>query len=283
MINEELLKKDKKILKLHLIYWAIIFAILFVCLICIIPGYVNDRAFDNFSFASIIVSIVLAVVSIVYSFRSKSFTSDNIAGIREIENSINDKLQKFDTLQNNISTDVQSAISEGVGKAISEIRDDVGNLKEDQADIKQSMSQIVQDQKKYFEPETKIDSSKTEKRTVISGPSFIGKVAMYIASRCHDTKKELVISSIDSLISSDKDYYWGYYSALASCLPDYFRYGVSFNPITFSFPDYNEDKLGTSDYWKSEVMNTEEKTLSEDYINKIELYLENSGDTVPKE
>lgn len=94
-----LINKERQIVKVHALYLAIIFVIISAFLLIIAPITISPRAFENFSFASIVVSIVLAVVSIVYSFRAKSNSSENIAGIREIERNIDLKLEKFESLK----------------------------------------------------------------------------------------------------------------------------------------------------------------------------------------
>lgn len=273
-MNEELLNKDKRILKLHLIYWAIIFALLAVFLLCVAPGKVNEEAFKNFSFASTIVSIVLAVVSIVYSFRTKSATSDNIAGIREIERSIDGKLDKFDTLEENISKDIQKAIAEGVGMAISELRTDVGNLMDDQADIKQNINRIVSDQKKFFEPDNNASSqtSKREEQTVFkSRMSFVGKVAMYLASLSYSKNKTFSFSDIGEIVNADMDYCWGVFSVLTSCYPDYFGYKFDDSGL-FEITKYHSNCLGTVEVWEQSIRSYDDKKIADQYIEAIHAY-----------
>lgn len=263
-----------KTTKLHLIYWAVIFCLLAVFLLCIAPGHVNDRAFENFSFASIIVSIVLAVVSIVYSFRSKSTTSDNIAGIREIERNIDDKLNMFNTLEESISNNVQSAITEGVGKAIIELRADVGNLMDDQADIKQNLSNIVLNQKKYFEPETNTTShvQDTDNEMVFkSGLSYLGKVAMYLAGLSNSKNKDFSFTSIGDIMETDMDYCWGIFSALSSCFPDYFDYEFK-APDVFKITKYKPEKLGEIKTWEDAVKSNEDKQLANKYLAVLHAY-----------
>ena len=70
MADENTPKKifwTRKVSLWHIVYIVIICLIVNVFLLCIVPGRVNDEAYQNFSFAATIVSIVLAVVSIVYS------------------------------------------------------------------------------------------------------------------------------------------------------------------------------------------------------------------------
>lgn len=268
-----------KVAKIHLIYWAIIFFLLAVFLLCIAPGRVNDSAFENFSFASIIVSIVLAVVSIVYSFRSKSTTSESIAGIREIERNIDNKLNMFNTLEENISKDVQSAITEGVGKAIIELREDVGNLIDDQADIKQNLSKIVSDQKKYFEPDT---SSSSQTLNLEAGKifknklSYLGKVAMYLACLSYSKGKDFSFAALGDIMEEDMDYYWGFYCALSSCFPEFFDYEFK-TPNTFIITKYNAENLGDIKIWKKAVSSNEDKQFANQYLEVLNNFFDNTA------
>ncbi len=273
-MNKELLISNMKVAKLHLIYWAIIFGLLAVFLLCIAPGRVNERAFENFSFASIIVSIVLAVVSIVYSIQARTATQDNIIGIREIERNIDIKLDKFDTLEENISKDVQAAITEGVGKAILELRADVGNLMEDQADIKQNLSKFVSDQKKYSESETNPSGRMrtADDGTVFkSGMSFLGEVAMYLASLSYSKSQEFSFESIGVIMDSDTDYYWGFFSALSSCFPEYFDYKFK-EPNLFKITKYNPENLGSVDTWENAVKKYEDKQFADQYLSVLHAF-----------
>ena len=273
MMNDELLKKDKTILKLHIIYWAIIFGVLSVFLLCIAPGRVDERAFENLSFASIIVSIVLAVVSIVYSFRTNSNTSDNIAGIREIEHNIDSKLDRFDSIKDSLSEDIHSAIVEGVDKAIIDLRADVSNLKDDQADIKQNISMIATYQKRLIDDNAQ--SSKqlhiSEQKVFKSGLSFNGAIAMYMACLSFTKKKAIYFPSLGNEIESDLDYYWGYYSALSSCFPQYFAY-ESEGVKSFTVKKYDTEHLGEESIWEKLLLSYTNIERIDDYLRIIKSY-----------
>lgn len=272
-MTDEILCKEKRILRLHLIYWAIIFGILSIVLLVIAPGNVNQNALENFSFASTIVSIVLAVVSIVYSFRSKSSANENIAGIREIEKNIDGKLQKFDTLEENITKDVQSAITEGVERAISGLKEDVRYLKDDQADVKQKLDVMANDQKRYFEEETQLSNNNTKSGVALANTSFIGKIAMLMACLSKSKGKPIDFNDIGEKISHDKDYYWGFYAAIRSSFSSKndFEYVVEKASI-FTIKQYNEQRLGDYNYWESLIDSDIKKEFSKDYLEEVKKY-----------
>lgn len=266
-MSEDLLCKEK--LRLHLIYWAIIFGILAVCLLVIAPGCVNPKAFENFSFASTIVSIVLAVVSIVYSFRSKSSTIDNIAGIRVIEQNIDLKLQNFDALGEKITREVKDTLSG--------LKQDMSDLKDDQKDFKSTLDQMVSDQKRFFDADTQsVDNTGNGNSTLISRTSFIGKIALLMAYLSFTHKKSLDFSLLSNLFTEDKDYYWGYYAALTASHSGYFEYSVT-NSTVFEIKKYNEKKLGDYNYWRRLIKSdTDSGKFSKEYLDEIEKYFEQS-------
>lgn len=76
----------KKVSILRLIYVSIIFAIVQVFLLVICPGKISSYAFENFSFASTLISIVLAVVSIVYTLQSGLSSFGQLNSIKTLRN-----------------------------------------------------------------------------------------------------------------------------------------------------------------------------------------------------
>ena len=70
MSSTEKSKMNKQISIHHLYYVILIAGLILLFVILLFPYGVSRYAFDNFSFASTITSIVLAVVSIVYSIQS---------------------------------------------------------------------------------------------------------------------------------------------------------------------------------------------------------------------
>lgn len=82
--------EGKTVNRLHLIYgYAIAILVIIAIIICWVlscKGYVSENAFQNFSFAASIVSIVLALVSIVYTIYSGGNVTNSVgvsSGSRE--------------------------------------------------------------------------------------------------------------------------------------------------------------------------------------------------------
>lgn len=74
-----------KISKLHLYYILAICSLIIISILLQIRYPVSEVAFENFSFASTITSIVLAVVSIVYSIQSGNASNIQLNNVRDID------------------------------------------------------------------------------------------------------------------------------------------------------------------------------------------------------
>ena len=83
---------SRKISIWHFVY-IILFCIFFsIVTLLIMPGRINDDAYQNFSFAATITSIVLALVSIVYSLQSGLSSVGQLHSVIEIESQISNEI-----------------------------------------------------------------------------------------------------------------------------------------------------------------------------------------------
>ena len=73
-----------KISKLHLYYILAICSLIIISILLQIRYPVSEVAFENFSFASTITSIVLAVVSIVYSIQSGNASNIQLNNVTSV-------------------------------------------------------------------------------------------------------------------------------------------------------------------------------------------------------
>lgn len=87
---------------IHLVYGAIILVLLGIFLILIAPGRINENAFSHFSFASTLISIVLAVVSIVYSLQSGLSNNTYKTRMDEIQRNISERISEFQKIENSL-------------------------------------------------------------------------------------------------------------------------------------------------------------------------------------
>lgn len=167
--------------KIHLLYWAIIFVIIAVFLILCVPGKINDEAFSNFSFASVLVSIVLAVISIVLSISVGQTTSHYNLEIKDVEKEIQEKLKRFDDLDSSIRSSV-----EGV------VKKEVEEVKKNQNEMNKSLEALIMS--------TNTEGSKVNNKQGesldLSGVSHLCAASLYLASLCYKTKKPFPISQL---------------------------------------------------------------------------------------
>lgn len=121
---------DRKVSICHIVYIVILCAVINIFLLLICPGQINDDAFANFSFASTLISIVLAVVSIVYSLQSGLSNLGQINSIKEIESKINNELNKF------------SAIDDKINSALKPVNDHLCSIEKQASDIQRKQEDL---------------------------------------------------------------------------------------------------------------------------------------------
>jgi hypothetical protein len=187
--------------KIHLMYWAIIFVILTIFIVLCVPGRINDEAFSNFSFASVLVSIVLAVISIVLSISVGQSTTHYNLEIKDVEKEIQDKLRKFDDLDDSIRSSVENVVKK-----------EVDDVKRSQSETKKIIESLVDS--------TRMKGSSSVKNTGgtldISNTNYLCVASLYLAAICYRTGKPLPISQL----KYHSFMIVGFLSALSTIEPD---------------------------------------------------------------
>lgn len=195
MSNSEIKGGSKKISIHHLYYVLLIAVLIVIALVLVIPYGVSRYAFDNFSFASTITSIVLAVVSIVYSIQSGNSSSDQLNGVRDIERNITMQLNNFSDLEDKLH------------KKIDEIKLGMTTVKEGQADIKETVGYLIE-QGGIASPstsETKVDN--------FTFNSLFGNLLLYSCALSFETNRPLP-GEILGKMTDNFTYCYGYLVAL---------------------------------------------------------------------
>lgn len=121
---------NRKIPFFHFAYLILICFILMLVALVIMPGRVSEAAYENFSFAATITSIVLAVVSIIYSLQSGLSNVRQLNTISEIESKISREINKF------------SDIDKTIRDAFVPIASQVGDIKQSQDNLHTEMLRI---------------------------------------------------------------------------------------------------------------------------------------------
>lgn len=270
-MDEKLLAKERKINRLHLIYGFVILAILGVCLLVIVPGCINPDAFDNFCFASTIVSIVLAVVSIVYSFRTKNNASDNMAGIREIERGIDDKLRRFDELEKHIISELDNSLQSGINP----LHQDVSSLHDDQVGLRESIEEIKEEMRQQSIVAKESNSDKKDKiATRFNFNSFLGNIALYLACLSYKSHKSIDLARINVKLEQRKDYLYGYLIALVVAFPDSIKAKSDSGKtiVGSEFTLFDEEVFGNEDVCRQRVVSYKDKDLVNEYLEAISAF-----------
>ena len=269
-MEEKLLEKERTINRLHLFYGFAILAVLGICLLLIIPGHINQKAFDNFCFAATIVSIVLAVVSIVYSFRTKNNASENLAGIREVEHSIDEKLQKFDDLEKHILDGFASYLQ----NEINPLSKDVSTLRDDQTGIRESIEQLKEVMLVAKETKTTSREGKDGIMDKLKTNSLLGNIALYLAYRSYETHKAIDLEKIHNRLLNRKEYLFGYLLAFLVLFPDNLSVEVKDRKTIMEseFTKFDTTLFGDGDTCRNRISSFKDKNTAKEYLEAIDKY-----------
>ena len=88
---------EKTVNRLHIVYCIVIcllvVGMVILCWILTSKNAISEHAFDNFAFAATIVSIVLALVSIIYTIHSGAGVTNSIGILKNVEDNISGQLE----------------------------------------------------------------------------------------------------------------------------------------------------------------------------------------------
>ena len=252
---------DKKVSMCHIVYIALMCAIfcLFVILMC--PGKISEEAYANFSFAATITSIVLAVVSIVYSLQSGLSSVGQLNSIKDVEVSIKNELQKF--------SDIEGAIK----KVIDPIEKSMGEIKLTTTDIKNQTGEIS---KKIFAGSL-LEKSQSESTSTSKGSENVENanwpsmfyVIFYMCQQSYEKKKHIPYSVFRTCFQEKIWYY---------CL-GVIKGAAVFGSDTLEFKSdgdteilvtrYNDAVLGSKSFLREEIekLNGDVLVLFDNYFN----------------
>lgn len=226
--------------KIHLMYWAIIFVILTIFLVLCVPDRINDDAFSNFSFASVLVSIVLAVISIVLSISVGQSATHYSLEIKDVEKEIQDKLRKFDDLDDSIRTSVENIVKK-----------EVDDVKKSQSEMNKIIESIVNS--------TIVKGSSVVNSTGgtldISNTNYLCVASLYLAAICYRTEKPLPISQLKQhsfMIA-------GFLSALSTIEPNNLLIQVKKNDIYVTC--FVSGRWGNEENLKNAVTHLDNETI----------------------
>jgi len=244
--------------RIHLLYWAIIFILLSVFLILCVPGRINEEAFSNFSFASVLVSIVLAVISIVLSLSVGQATTHYNLEIKDIEKEVSEKLKKFDDLDSSIRLAVESIVKK-----------EVDGVKERQIVMNNKIEDLIRSKNSYDLGAANHDGSLN-----LSSTSYLCVASLYIAYLCYKTKKPFPFSQL-------KQHSWiiiGFLNALSTIEPDNLLLMVKDNDVTIS--KFSNSRWGGEIELKDAIERMDKSDIKNVVIGASRIILEDCKDSM---
>lgn len=204
--NENKDNKEKTINRLHLIYGYIISALLIVSIILLwilsSRGVVSQEAFQNFSFAASIASIILAVVSIVFTIYSGAGST---AVLVSTEQSIREQIEELDGIEERIV----KVIERGNNKITDKIEETKNSL--DALNTSNVISNVAAEN---------VEESHTATLN-LSINSVLGNMLLYICLKSIKTHKAW---KLDILGNENKSYFQGYLVAMTAISSMSFTY-----------------------------------------------------------
>jgi hypothetical protein len=259
----------------HAIYVIIICIIFIIFTILIIPRCISDDAYQNFSFAATIVSIVLAVVSIVYSLQSGLSSVSQFNGIREIETRIGAELNRF----SNLETSIQNKVKE----IVEPIQVSLGDIKHQQVDIQKAQDALASNWKEVTQntenasEDTKQDGEPTE---------LIGKdipqilyVIFYVCALSKKTGKDLPFHILAKLFGTRSSYYCeGVINSLSILNPTKLKIQTGSKPTRKTIDIYDEQAYGSIDLLSKKIEDGKNTKLGIDILQKLNQYFDSNDD-----
>lgn len=249
---------EKQVNKLHLIYGYVIAGLLIisivVCWILSCNGLISENAFQNFSFAASIVSIVLAVVSIVYTIYSGAGVSNSVDVLREAEQNIKTQVEALDGLENRIMGALEN-VNVGLSSKLTEVQNKMDPFIERNINNEQATSNA----KELFN---------------FRANSLFGNIILYICLRSIEKEKAW---PIDIIGNENKLYLQGYLVAMASIPSLGFSYVADekFQTIqSCSFKDkqkfiqYNKEIKNAVSTYRNQDLVTKLMKVVDDYFEK---------------
>ena len=252
----------------HILYIVLIFIILGICLLCVIPGRINDDAYHNFSFAATITSIVLAVVSIVYSIQSGLSSVGRMSNLSEIESNINKEIARFSTLE--------ASIKEGVRDAISPIQASMGDIQQRQNDIQKAQDDMAKNFIEMMSVNTgtvKISKVKGEQAS-FPGENLPQIFAVILLTCLHSrkTEKDIPYHILGQFFGVRSYYCEGVINCLTVFDNASLQVGIGTKQNRQKVLVFNEKKYGNEDQLKKLVLKGKNEKLGSDIYAALHKY-----------
>ena len=267
-MEESVNKKNfwsRKISIWHFVY-IILFCIFFsIVTLLIMPGRINDDAYQNFSFAATITSIVLALVSIVYSLQSGLSSVGQSHSVIEIESQISNEIKKF------------SGIDEKIRNALVPISSQVGSIQKAQDTIRQAQDDIHNELLKISSLEIPKDGGGN---TTLEGPAIL-YILLYAAVLSKTKAMDMPYHLFAKYVGPQSKYCEGILDGMAVLQPDKIKIEQGSRPARKKVTVFDENSLGTLDVLKNKASSLPNEKLSKNLLTELDNYFSDINNQLP--
>lgn len=274
-MDEKEIKKIKREVagryQLHIRYILLVCLLICLFVTLIVPKHVTEEAFQNFSFAATITSIVLAVVSIVYSFYSSGGIATSIGEMKQVEQELEEEIKDIpdlkkhvsetvDELKNNIleaiHADRQASDSktEELAKSVHDMHDELAGLASMVA--KESNNKNDDEQLDLFD---------------FTINSFNGNILLYATKLAVEKGVSFNLQRVSQILgnANNLSYCRGYFVALYMCNKNRFSYDSDDNFEIITMVQFDQSYFQAQDMAEKILSSAEDKAGKDSYQNKM--------------
>lgn len=257
--------------QLHIRYILLVCFLICLFVTLIAPKHVTEEAFQNFSFAATITSIVLAVVSIVYSVATSGGIATSIGEMKQVEQELKEEINDIPDLKKHVSETVDE-LKNNILEAIHEDRQ-ASDSKTDE--LAKSVHDMLHDEISGLASMVANESNKKSNDEHIdlfdfSYNSFNGNLLLYATKLAVDKNVPLNLPRVSQIIGNNNlSYCRGYLVALCMCNKNRFSYHSddSFESITVT--QFDKDYFQTQDMDRIILNSIEDQGRKESFQNKM--------------
>ena len=226
-------------------------------------NWINEYAFNNFSFASTVVSIVLAMMSIVYTFQSGQSSADQLSHIKDIEGRIHQEINRF------------SDIDERITRALKPIGDSIGDIRQQISDINKS----IKDNLLFATPPSDTDDNASTATLDVRTLPLMFPTVFYICQRCVDTDKPFPFFILRNVAEKHAYYCLGIINCLSAFRPDLMTIvkGAEYTQITITRFDADALGIPSLDKLKASLSVLLEREMYKNLFKELDMYFQGEG------
>lgn len=273
-MDEKEIKKIKREVagryQLHIRYILLVCLLICLFVTLVVPKHVTEEAFQNFSFAATITSIVLAVVSIVYSFYSSGGIATSIGEMKQVEQELEEEIKDIPDLKKHVSETVDElknhileaihadrqasdSKTEELAKSVHDMHDELAGLALMVA--KESSKKSDDNQLDLFD---------------YTINSFNGNLLLYATKLAFDKGVSFNLQKVSQILgNSNLSYSRGYLVALYMCNKKRFSYESDENFETITMVQFDGEYFQAQDMAEKIFSSADDQAGKDSYQNKM--------------